>query len=362
MRPTVTVQKEKGKVVTLPGVFLNPIRYDIVRFVHSAMNLNGRQPYAVSRRAGHQNSAESWGTGRAVARIPRCSGGGTQRSGQGAFGNMCRGGRMFAPTKVFRKWTRKVNSKIRKVAVRAALAASGIPALVMARGHNIENVPEVPLVVPNAMEGLEKTKDAVKLLRDVGLRADLEKVIHTHGVRAGKGKRRNRRYRTRKGPLIVVSKPCKAFLAFRNLLGVDVQHVRHLNLLKLTPGGHVGRMIVWSEDAFNQLDKIFGGRVPHVPDSKRVINSEEVQGVLRKKRPSQSKNRKNLPRPKLNPAAKMVKKFNKHQEKLKALTKKSKKAAVEPKKGKEAAKKDVKAEKPKEAKKEQKEEKVVKKK
>ncbi len=33
------------------------------------------------------------GTGRAVARIPRVRGGGTHRSGQAAFGNMCRGGR-----------------------------------------------------------------------------------------------------------------------------------------------------------------------------------------------------------------------------------------------------------------------------
>ena len=51
-------------------------------------------------RAGHQTAAESWGTGRAVSRIPRVPGGGTHRAGQGAFGNMCRGGRMFAPTKV----------------------------------------------------------------------------------------------------------------------------------------------------------------------------------------------------------------------------------------------------------------------
>ena len=38
--------------------------------------------------AGHQTSAESWGTGRAVARIPRVRGGGTHRSGQAAFGNV----------------------------------------------------------------------------------------------------------------------------------------------------------------------------------------------------------------------------------------------------------------------------------
>lgn len=48
-------------------------------------------------------------TGRAVARIPRVSGGGTHRAGQAAFGNMCRSGRMFAPTKVWRKWHVKIN-------------------------------------------------------------------------------------------------------------------------------------------------------------------------------------------------------------------------------------------------------------
>ena len=36
----------------------------------------------MSEKAGHQTSAESWGTGRAVARIPRVGGGGTHRSGQ----------------------------------------------------------------------------------------------------------------------------------------------------------------------------------------------------------------------------------------------------------------------------------------
>ncbi len=44
-----------------------------------------------------------------MARIPRVRGGGTHRSGQGAFGNMCRGGHMFNPTTTWRKWYRKVN-------------------------------------------------------------------------------------------------------------------------------------------------------------------------------------------------------------------------------------------------------------
>merc|ERR1711887_189316 len=126
-RPVVTVQNESGKQVQLPAVFLAPIRPDIVQFVHTSMNKNRRQAYAVNKDAGHQTSAESWGTGRAV---------------QGAFGNMCRGGRMFNPTKTWRKWHRKINVTQRRYAVCSALAASALPALVMARGHRVESVPE----------------------------------------------------------------------------------------------------------------------------------------------------------------------------------------------------------------------------
>ncbi|KAJ8017491.1 60S ribosomal protein L4-A [Holothuria leucospilota] len=110
-RPLVTVYTDwtmkpqfGAKRQTLQAVFRAEIRTDIVNYVHTNMRNNTRQPYAVNKYAGHQTSAESWGTGRAVARIPRVRGGGTHRSGQGAFGNMCRGGRMFAPTRGSARW------------------------------------------------------------------------------------------------------------------------------------------------------------------------------------------------------------------------------------------------------------------
>ncbi len=87
----MTVFGEDGKSsaqTRLPAVFRAPIRTDVVQFVHTNMRKNKRQPYAVSAKAGHQTSAESWGTGRAVSRIPRVRGGGTHRSGQAAFGNV----------------------------------------------------------------------------------------------------------------------------------------------------------------------------------------------------------------------------------------------------------------------------------
>ena len=55
-RPLVSVYNEKGERTTdnvkLPAVFKASIRPDIVSFVHSEMKKNGRQPYAVSVKAG----------------------------------------------------------------------------------------------------------------------------------------------------------------------------------------------------------------------------------------------------------------------------------------------------------------------
>merc|ERR1712042_241014 len=166
-RPMISVYSEKGetsgKNVLMPAVFKSPIRPDVVHFIHDQMRKNARQAYAVSEQAGHQTSAESWGTGRAVARIPRVRGGGTHRSGQGAFGNMCRGGRMFAPTKTWRRWHRRINTTQKRYAICSALAASALPALVMAKGHRIEEIPEVPLVVDEKAEGLERHQEGVQL-------------------------------------------------------------------------------------------------------------------------------------------------------------------------------------------------------
>jgi len=164
-RPLITVHDDKnaatGNNVPLPAVFKAPIRPDIVNFVHQNMSKNSRQAYAVNVDAGHQTSAESWGTGRAVARIPRVRGGGTHRSGQGAFGNMCRGGRMFAPTKTWRRWHRKINTNQKRYAICSAIAASGVPALVMSKGHMVGETAELPLVVTDKVQEYDKTKQAV---------------------------------------------------------------------------------------------------------------------------------------------------------------------------------------------------------
>merc|ERR1712137_251778 len=191
-RPLISVYNEKaessGASIQLPAVFKAPIRPDIVSFVQQQMSLNRRQPYAVSRKAGHQTSAESWGTGRAVARIPRVRGGGTHRSGQAAYGNMCRGGRMFAPTKIWRKWHRKINVNQKRYALCSAIAASGIPSLVMSKGHLINEVPEMPLVVSDKVQEYSKTKEAVALMRRLRAWSDVQRSIKLEDSVPGKVK------------------------------------------------------------------------------------------------------------------------------------------------------------------------------
>jgi len=272
---------------------LAPIRPDIVQFVHTNMRKNARQAYAVNTEAGHQHSAESWGTGRAVARIPRVSGGGNSRSGQAAFGNMCRKGRMFAPTRTWRKWHKRINTNQKRFAVASALAASALPALVMARGHKIEDVKEGPLVVDASIEAVQKTKEALALLTKIGAIADVEKAKASHALRTGQGKLRNRRYVARKGPLIVYASTDNTISrSFRNIPGVDLINVEKLNLLKLAPGGHVGRFIVWTRPAFEKLDAVYGAKKDYqLPsnvmansDLTRIINSEEIQTKLKAKK------------------------------------------------------------------------------
>jgi len=206
---------------------------------------------------------------------------------------------MFSPTKTWRRWHRKSNLNLRRYATVSALAASAIPSLVQARGHNISKVPEVPFVLDNKIvDSIDKTSKAIKLLKDVGAFADVEKAKNSRGIRAGQGKARNRRYTNRLGPLIIYNEKGTVDRAFRNLPGVELVHVTRLNLLRLAPGGHLGRFIIWTKGAFERLDSLFGTykkgsseksgyQLPRPQisnlDISGIINSPAVQTALKPK-------------------------------------------------------------------------------
>jgi large subunit ribosomal protein L4e len=198
---------------------------------------------------------EPTGPARSVRAVWRCA---LPYEGQAAFGNMCRGGRMFAPTKIWRKWHIKTNQNQRRFAVVSAVAASALPSLVLARGHRIEQVEEIPMVVSSAIESISKTKEAVAHLKASAAHADVDKVLKSRKLRAGHGKARNRRHTQRRGPLIIFNEDHGITRAFRNIPGIEAVNVRQLNVLQLAPGGHLGRFCIWTEGAFAMLDEVFG--------------------------------------------------------------------------------------------------------
>lgn len=287
-RPTVSVfststEKRVGSTV-MPKVFSTPLRSDLVHYVHTNMAKNKRQAYAVSKMSGYQTSARSWGTGRALSRTPRVKGGGTHRSGQAAYANFCRAGGMFAPTRTWRRWHRKVNLKERRLALSVAVASTAVVPLVMSRGHRVEGMPELPLVLEDSVETLSKTREAVALLNKLGLADELKRVSQVRRTkRAGK--------KHPVGPLVVLrASAVEGKRAFRNIPGVEVASVERLNLLKLAPAGNLGRLVLWSKSAFESLDKVLradsgrslkGSTGLANPDVTALVNSTVVQSSLR---------------------------------------------------------------------------------
>jgi large subunit ribosomal protein L4e len=167
---------------------------------------------------------------------------------------------MFAALRTWRRWHRLVNVDQRRFAICSALAASSVPALVSAKGHKINRVPEFPLVVADDVEQIKKTKEAVALLKAIHAYHDVESSANSHSIRHGQGKMRNRRYVQKRGVLVVSDKNEGLGRALRNISGVDIANVNRLNILHLAPGGFVGRFIVWTEGAFKKLDLLYGTR------------------------------------------------------------------------------------------------------
>ena len=130
----------------------------------------------------------------------------------------------------------------------------------------------------------------------LGVYDDVLKSKASRHVRTGMGKIRNRRHVQRRGPLIVFDKDEGITRAFRNLNGVSLANVTTLSVLELAPGGHLGRLIVWSQAAFKKLEALFGSEaqgstlkknyhLPRatvtLPDLARLIKSNEITSAIR---------------------------------------------------------------------------------
>lgn len=245
MQATVrNLDGEDDGTVDLPDAFETTVREDLIRRAVLAAQANRKQDYGADDYAGMRTSAESPGSGRGMAHVPRTN-------GQGARVPQTVGGRRAHPPKEEKDRTLDINDKERKKAVRSAIAATADADLVAERGHEFDDDLDLPLVVSDDFEDLVKTREVVSFLEAVGVDADVERADENRSVRAGQGKLRGRKYRTPKSVLFVTSdEPSKAA---RNLAGADVATAREVNAEDLAPGAHPGRLTVWTESAVEEV-------------------------------------------------------------------------------------------------------------
>ncbi|MCL2475549.1 50S ribosomal protein L4 [Candidatus Bathycorpusculum sp.] len=245
--------KAKG-TITLPAVFQTPLRPDVIKRAVLAIQSKRIQPQGRDPMAGKKTTAESRGTGSGIARVPRVKGG----SGKAAFAPSTVKGRQPHPPRVEKIIVKDIPKKEAKLALISAIAATSEKEVVAARGHKVDTVIGLPLVVEDTIEGLSKTKEVEEVFASFGFDAELTRVRDSRSVRAGKGKRRGRKMKQAVGPLIVVVDDKSLANAASNIPGVQVATVNSLNTEMLAPGTHPGRLTVWTSGAIDKLTTLYG--------------------------------------------------------------------------------------------------------
>jgi len=249
-----SLEGEKKGLIDKPKLFNLKPRLDLIQMASAISQSKIKQIQGRDYRAGLRNTAESWGTGHGVSRAPRIKGSGFITARQVGRVPFAKGGRRAHPIKTEKKSKKKINKRINKISVISAISASGNKFWVKKRGYSIENVPEIPLVVDDKIQTIKKTARIYSILCNLGLEKDLIKIKRSRNIRAGKGKSRGRKYKNKKGILIVIKDDFGIFKASRNIPGTDVIKVENLSIKNLAPGGTSGRLILWTQSAFNELN------------------------------------------------------------------------------------------------------------
>jgi large subunit ribosomal protein L4e len=236
---------ETAGEISVPTVFDGPVRLDTIRKAVLAQQSHLFQRQGRNRMAGKRTTAEGFGVGRGISRVPRIGGHGPL-SGQAAFAPGTRGGRLAFPPLSSAIPVKRINRKERRLALRSAIAATVSRETVTKRGHRFVSELEFPLVVTDEVEKFAKASEAKKFLAALGLWDEITRVSRTQQSWGTYTKHSV-------GPLLVVGESKSARRAFRNFVGVDVVRVQDLSVGDLAPGTHPGRLTVWTESAVKTL-------------------------------------------------------------------------------------------------------------
>ncbi len=247
--------------IELPPQFQAELRGDVVRRAFLSERSMLLQPKGSFPMAGLQTTAEYYGrrhawrqtinTGR--SRLPR------EKIPKGRSGRVLRvphaaKGRRAHPPKAAKIIIERINLKEKFLALRSAITATANITLVKEHGHAFDGI-TLPIIIDNAFESIKKAKEAKGILEKIGTGMDLERAAYRRRMRSGRARLRKGGYLTPKSVLIVVGSDNGIWKAARNIAGVDVCKVEELSAELLAPGGEMGRLTVWTENAIAKLSK-----------------------------------------------------------------------------------------------------------
>ena len=260
--PLITVENKKVGEKELPPQFNEEYRPDMIKRAVLALSSAARHPYGPAPDAGQRYSSEvskrrrdyrgSYGAGISRVRRKILSRRGMRMFWVGATTPQTVGGRRAHPPKAEKTWQEKINKKETRKAIRSAMGATLATELVKKRGHRLPT--QYPFILDNKIETIAKTKDILLILNLWGFSNDIERAA-VQKTRSGAAARRGRKYRGRKGLLIVVSQECPLIKAAQNIPGVDVVTAKSLNAYHLAPGAHPGRATLWTSAAVDTIAK-----------------------------------------------------------------------------------------------------------
>ncbi len=243
--------------IELPPIFETPFRRDVIHKVYTNMNSHRFQPQGRHPTAGMDVSADSNDppTGRGQSRVARALGGGGGRQGQGAEVASTRGGRQAHPPIVDKVIHKKINKKERILALCSAIAATKSSDIVASRGHKLDQVKALPLIVSDDIERVSKTKELIQIITSLGLLPDLQR-LDSRKRRSGQSRLRGRTKKVGKSVLFVVHDSKEIAKAVGTIPGVEAKKARELSVLDLAPGSDPIRLVVYSMSAIKDIAEI----------------------------------------------------------------------------------------------------------
>ena len=241
---------EKKGQVELPTVFETKIREDLALKQYETSKI--AQLYSAKEGAGLRQSASgtishrrhAWKGhyGKGISRTPRKTmwRRGTQFFWIAANAPGTRGGRKAHPPKGFPD-NKKINKKEMVKAMSSAFASTADLHYIRLRYASLKDLKEAPFVIESIPK---KTSELISSLKSI-FTDNFHLVFKSKKTRAGKGKLRNRKYKSNAGLLLIVSKD-----ETKQFKGVTIKTPSEVNIADLYP---LGRLTLYTKKSLEEI-------------------------------------------------------------------------------------------------------------